>query len=578
MAIEWLLLLLVTTTGWRMVCSQTINYQQVVEVNVNAAVGSVLGTVGTGVVGLQLPFKQVYYLDDGGSDVFNISLADGKIILLKSLISLTTSKYNFVCRSNNEFIIQVTVDVTGRSYGGPVFNPNTLTFDIPESAPLNSKYPLGAASSPNNIINFTRSYAIVSGNIDNVFGLTTTYVADGSLYVNLIVVGQLDHEVTSYYNLTIAAYDGSVPPQVGYLQVNINVINVNDNQPVFSQSRYFAQVFENVSIGTTVAWVSATDKDTGSSSQISYSVDKTRCASRCNFDVNSSGGIYVVSALDYETTPSYELIVLATKGGSTGLAATAVVVITVININDRPPVINVAFLTDDGSSNIPESIEPGSYVAQISVTDPEMPSISSWCNVTMKGGNGYFSLDVQDGQISWIKLVTPLDREKQSIFLLVVTAVDKGSPPLTSTSNITVTIVADVGPIINFAQPVYFAEVLQSADSNTLLTTVTATSSDPASMVRYQLTNLSLPILACTVDAVSGRVSTAGLATASGVVRLSVSAYDAAKPSSTPASAIVVVDVVSTNNNAPIFDHSFYNVSIPEAITPGTCIATVRKH
>ena len=572
MALAWVLFVIVALLSQASITlAQT--YQQVIEVNVNTPVGTVLGTVGSGITGLQLPFQQLLYGQNGGGDIFNVSKSDGKIILLVSLIGQMSSRYDFVCRSDNFLFVQVTIEVTGKDSGGPVFNPSSMSFEIPESAPVNAKYSLGAAKSESNTINFTRSYAIVSGNIDNAFGLTTTYVTDGNLYANLIIIGHLDYEVTPSYNLTIAAYDGSVPPRVGYLRVYIRIINVNDNQPVFNQSRYFAQVAENVPVGTTVARVFATDGDSGSSAQINYSIDRQRSDPNRNFDISNSGSIFVASALDYEKTPSYELIVQAKEDGSTGLVATAVVVITILNVNDNPPIINVAFLTDDGSSNIPETTEPSSYVAQISVTDPESSGSNSWCNVTMSGGNGYFDLKVQDGVISWIHVSTRLNRDKQAIFLLTIQAVDSGFPRLTSVTNITVTVIGDNGPTITFTEPVYFAEILENIGANSPVIQVFARSSDSSSLLRYQLVNASS--YSFVVDVNSGLISTSKLLT-SGVVRLTLLASDSMRPMANPASTLVVVDIVSVNNNAPAFEHSFYNFTIAESIAAGTCFATVR--
>ena len=56
------------------------------------------------------------------------------------------------------------------------------------------------------------------------------------------------------------------------LQVTVVLRDVNDNRPVFSQSTYRASVNENTPVGTTVAIVSATDGDSGTNGEVTYSL------------------------------------------------------------------------------------------------------------------------------------------------------------------------------------------------------------------------------------------------------------------------------------------------------------------
>ena len=51
--------------------------------------------------------------------------------------------------------------------------------------------------------------------------------------VSLVVTGKLDREMTSRYRLMLVAQDGGVTPKTGSMPVEVNVVDVNDNPPVF---------------------------------------------------------------------------------------------------------------------------------------------------------------------------------------------------------------------------------------------------------------------------------------------------------------------------------------------------------
>ena len=63
--------------------------------------------------------------------------------------------------------------------------------------------------------------------------------------------------------LTVRATDSGTPQQTSTVIVYMNVIDKNDNAPVFDPSSYNNEVWENVTIGTSVLTVTASDLDSG---------------------------------------------------------------------------------------------------------------------------------------------------------------------------------------------------------------------------------------------------------------------------------------------------------------------------
>lgn len=72
--------------------------------------------------------------------------------------------------------------------------------------------------------------------------------ANGSIYTRV----PLDRERRSYYNLVVEASDGAVDPRRTTLTLAINVTDIDDNSPVFSQQTYVVNVPENSPVGTLV--------------------------------------------------------------------------------------------------------------------------------------------------------------------------------------------------------------------------------------------------------------------------------------------------------------------------------------
>lgn len=66
-----------------------------------------------------------------------------------------------------------------------------------------------------------------------------------------------------HYIFVVQAQDTGKPSLSSTLTVYFNVIDLNDNAPVFDPMSYSNEVFENVTIGTKIVTVSATDLDSG---------------------------------------------------------------------------------------------------------------------------------------------------------------------------------------------------------------------------------------------------------------------------------------------------------------------------
>ena len=76
-----------------------------------------------------------------------------------------------------------------------------------------------------------------------------------------------DREDVAKYNLTVTAVnEDAIPKLMANCKVVVNVLDLNDNAPIFDKSIYFANVVENSPVNTSVIQVQARDQDDVSTS------------------------------------------------------------------------------------------------------------------------------------------------------------------------------------------------------------------------------------------------------------------------------------------------------------------------
>lgn len=113
--------------------------------------------------------------------------------------------------------------------------------------------------------------AILATDDDSGVNGEITYVVDeddgdGVFFLNPVtgvfnLTRALDYETQQYYILTVRAEDGG--GQFTTVRAYFNILDVNDNPPVFSMSSYSTSLMENLPVGSTVLVFNVTDADDG---------------------------------------------------------------------------------------------------------------------------------------------------------------------------------------------------------------------------------------------------------------------------------------------------------------------------
>ncbi|XP_063239987.1 LOW QUALITY PROTEIN: fat-like cadherin-related tumor suppressor homolog [Bacillus rossius redtenbacheri] len=310
-------------------------------------------------------------------------------------------------------------------------------------------------------------FGISSGDEDSVFHLDAE---TGELKV----VGHLDREKEQEYLLNISVYDLGRPQKSSSKYVAVTVLDVNDNPPRFEKSVASFRVTENAVNGTAIFRLNATDADSGDNARVSFSM----VTDTSDFSVDpATGMLSVSSSLDRERQETYELRLRATDRGSPPLHSDALVRVAVDDSNDNAP----SFPLPSYTVRVREDVPPGSLVAIVSATDPDLGASGEvWYSEAPGGdGDGAFVVDRLSGAV---RTSGGLDFEERQVHSLVVLARDRGMPSLSSEATVIVEVV-DVNENLHaprFEEYVVAASVKENQPVGTLVTTVHATDEDPA--------------------------------------------------------------------------------------------------
>ncbi|XP_058505673.1 protocadherin gamma-A12-like isoform X48 [Solea solea] len=289
--------------------------------------------------------------------------------------------------------------------------------------------------------------------------------------VELVLENTLDREKQKEMNLLLTALDGGSPQRSGTVVIHVTVLDANDNAPVFSQAVYKASLPENSPPDTVVINISATDADERVNAVVTYDFGHMSDDEMNTFSIDPKTGTITVTALiDFEETSFFEMTVEAKDG--LGLTSYAKVIIDVTDVNDNAPVIYLKSLTNP----IPENMSPGTEVGIINVQDRDSEKnkqvrCTIQQNVPFKlvsSIKNYYSM-VTTGQ---------LDRELVSDYNITIIATDEGSPPLSSSKTVQLS-VADINdnpPV--FEEQSYSAYVTENNKPGSTLCSVTARDPD----------------------------------------------------------------------------------------------------
>ncbi|KAM9740589.1 protocadherin gamma-A12-like isoform 34-T34 [Menidia menidia] len=446
-----------------------LNYSFQEEQKRNSVIGNIAKDLG---LDLRIVSSRKARLDNEGTRkrYCDINMNTGDLIISDRIDRESLCGKKPSCVSKIDLVLEnplelhrVSLNIQDVNDNSPKFKKDLIEMEITESAVKGSRFSVEEAHDADIGQNAVQKY-MLQKNENFILSF------DGNK-VELVLENMLDREKQKEMDLLLTALDGGSPQRSGTVVIHVTVLDANDNAPVFSQDIYKASVPENSPPDTIVIKVSATDADEGVNGDITYDFGHVSEEDVNVFGIDpKTGELTVTGVIDFEERGSFELRLEAKDG--LGLTSYAKIMIEVIDINDNAPMI---YLKSE-SNLIPENVAPGTEVGIINVQDRDSEENGQVCcsiqqNVPFKlvpSIKNYYSL-VTTGL---------LDREVVSDYNITITATDEGSPPLSSSKTVELS-VADINdnpPV--FEEQSYSAYVTENNKPGSTLCSISARDPD----------------------------------------------------------------------------------------------------
>ncbi|XP_078267848.1 protocadherin gamma-A8-like isoform X18 [Rhinoraja longicauda] len=264
--------------------------------------------------------------------------------------------------------------------------------------------------------------------------------ASSKKYLTLHTQHHLDRENISRYEIAIVCGDSGSPRLTSKKIIVVEVSDINDNSPYFSQPSYTAHVMENNVIGASIFSVTALDPDLDQNSELNYSIVRNQVQTESVFNYvhiqSKTGIIFSQRSFDYESLNFFQIWVVVTDSGQPPLTTNVTVDFIILDQNDNAPVI-VHPLPDYGAivtETMSRSAEPGYLVAKVSAKDADSGQNARLSYQLIQATNrGLFTISPDTGEIWTIRGIMSKDSTRER---LVVGVKDHGSPPLSASLTI----------------------------------------------------------------------------------------------------------------------------------------------
>ncbi|NWS79822.1 PCDA2 protein, partial [Toxostoma redivivum] len=341
-----------------------------------------------------------------------------ELVLTKSLDRETISVHQLVLTASDggrpclSGTMELVISVLDANDNAPQFNQSVYKVQLPESAAVGTLVARVNATDADEGINSEVTYAVTNFIPPSGRDVISMNPKTGEIHLT----GALDFEEVNVFDFRIEARDQGAPSMMGHCKVVLEVLDVNDNAPEVWVTSLSVPVSEDASVGTVVALLSVSDRDSGANGRV-------RCwvwpALPFGLEATFAGSYSLVlrEALDRERVSEYEVEVRAEDGGAPALRARRGLRVPVSDVNDNAPAFSQAVYTVLARENN----AAGAELARLWARDPD------------EAGNGRVSYSVWEGGVgvgsggaaSWSGW-----RAASSYVSFEVRAVDAGEPPL----------------------------------------------------------------------------------------------------------------------------------------------------
>ena len=514
------------------------------------------------------------------ADLFTVTRNDGIIRVRKRIDRDGMCRQLVVCTVNLDIAIhgppdvfriaKVRIRIVDVNDNAPVFAEDHVSRQIPENTETGTTFSVPAADDPD-----SPAYGVTRYWIRDEYGVFALKASNGSgssLDIHLILMKAVDRETERSHRVVVLAADGGAPSRTGSMTVDVAILDVNDNHPSFEHARYDVAITEDWLAGSMLTTVHANDQDSGRFGEIVYGFsDNTLHMYGELFSIDAVNGTIAMSVtLDYETTSEYCLVATAGERHGNAIPAETNVYVLIGDVNDNRPDITVNALASHGHVQVPESAVVGSFVAYVSVVDADSGDngVVS-CRLV---GDGAFGLDMLFPSEFKLETKAALDRELTAEYYLVITCHDLGTPALTSSAVIKITVLDENDNAPIFSKQTYTVSIHENNVVGALVGHVSATDADAGAngMVSYRIHGTAQRYL--NIDPITGAL-TAKLSfdhEQLSNVRAVIEASDNSSVLSRTSSTVFVLTILDINDNSPTFSTPLVEFVVEENVAAGT--------
>ncbi len=536
----------------------------------------------------------IYELAGEGSGDFSINAITGVVSVASPLHFQTLSRYDLTVRATNfapndtnstAVAVSLVILVTDVNDNPPVFSEGSYIFPLQENTQP-SLIGMVQATDQDSGSNANLEYSILSitpGNL-SLFRIEPSTGAIFSLAV-------FDREQVEAFLLVVQVRDGGSVPLSASINVSVTILDENDNPPLLTPDRFSVRLDESERIGTLVVTVNAADPDDSEAALLFEIVGGNELG---HFSVDNTGAVFVVGELDRETMENYTLRVEVADSADVPLTSTALVYVTLNDINDNAP----TFSMGQYSASVPESVSHSYFVIDIDATDADIGSNAAIYYTLLEESSVPFAINMTSGVVT-VSRPEEIDYEDRALYSLLVVAsnpdglssnvtllitivdLNDNTPTFTS-REFRVSVDEDFTPATTdcsqFVPSGVNSDLLGSGgsgmggtgSSRRYVTTVTATDRDEAnttnSQIIYSLLSVSPPA-DFTIDD-----STGDIFVSQSLDRECFAAYNLTVEAANAGfaerdTANVLVSVADVNDNSPVFSENLYKVTVFETET-----------
>ncbi|KAM9320481.1 cadherin EGF LAG seven-pass G-type receptor 2 [Gastrophryne carolinensis] len=497
----------------------------------------------------------VYRIISGTGEAFEIDSRSGVIRMKDSVDREERAFFQLVIEADDQgrdpgprsSTTSVYISVEDENDNAPQFSEKLYVARVSEDTITDSQILVVTATDRDQGVNAAVHYSILSGNARGLFSIDSQ---SGTIYL----AGALDFETGREHILRIRAQDGGRPPLSNVTGlVSIQVLDVNDNAPVFVSGPFQAAVLENAQLGYSVLQVQALDADSGENSRLQYRLTGEAGPFTIN---NGTGWIIVQSELDREETEYYNFGVEARDQGQPSLSSSSAVSVQILDVNDNAP----EFTQHEYQARLNEDAAVGTSVLTVLALDRDSHATITY-QITSGNTRHRFSISSLAGGGGLLSLALPLDYKLEKQFILVITASD-GMRTDTAHVILNVTDANTHRPV--FQSSHYTVSVREDQPAGTTVVIISASDEDTGENARITYV-AEEGISQFAIDPDTGAVTTTMELDYEVQVSytLAITAHDNGIPqkSDTTYLEILVTDV---NDNPPVFQRASYSGTIPE--------------